>query len=682
MNNLATHQIETTRQSENAIETRYRAIVSEDGAPKAVLIDFFDTIIGRQVEPEYVKAIWGKRVAHTISTRLSGEQIHKLRVDIEASLCADNVRLGRDDEFRYLDLCNRMYTSLSEQHSIVGGITAPEFATICESIELQIEREVQFAYPSVKTFLENRVAQHIPVHVVSDSFLAPRHLRALLHHHNLEHLVKDFHLSSDRLLAKRSGRLFPAVLESLGLNAHEVIMLGDSQHSDIMRSAEHGIRSIHVQHGVEHEGRKNSASSPSLRDAILRGSDWQTTTLFPELPICLYQFIRNLHRRAISLGEKDLLFCSREGLILKALFDDYQEHLGLTGKIRTHYYYTSRLSSFLPSLKPLQEESFERLFRQYRRLSLRTFLLSLQFSEASISEIAAALELSARDEVEDFPSSLAFTRLKELPLFRELFETKRREQKQLSLDYLRSFYRNLNLPSSVTLVDVGWKGTIQDNLREIIPSSVHLRGLYLGLVAPGAMHGANQKEGLLFSLIPRPSAYASIFAETCALFEIFLSAQHPGVERYQREDSVITPCFGPVEKSEPLTKQLEQLQEQLVEAFRNLLKLSKHSHLDELADTNRIAAMHARMVFQPTREELRFVAALDHFENFGVFDNTTFSIPKWVSPITTAKSAATFIYAPTAILNSSLWPALSLARHGLTFLSPWYRWRKTRELIR
>jgi FMN phosphatase YigB (HAD superfamily) len=661
-----------TRLKSNPVEQSFRDLVSLSGAPKVIFTDFFDTLVGRTVEPEYVKELWATRVRHAAGITTEARRIHELRVESEAALCRASVTNGFDDEFRYLDLCREVFTSLRRLGGISEKLSLAEFTHIAESVELKIEREVQFVYPLMLDFLRDRKKEGMPLFVISDSFLSPRQFRSILDHHGLTDLIDNFFLSSDKLLAKRSGRMYGSVLELLNLQPSDALMLGDNLISDIERSGQNGIRSIHVSHDIKAEERRNRATAQGVLKEVLLGDSWCRSPVFPELPLSLAFFIRVLHRRAVQLGFKDLLFCSREGLILKDLFEDYQNHLGLRNRIRTHYYYTSRLASFLPSLSDLKVENFERLFRQYRKLSLRTFLLNLQFSENEIVGIANDVGVEHSRELDDFPSSELFHRLKNLKHFADVYETNRSEQARLSREYIQGFFPGNRLPTQIGLVDIGWKGTIQDNVRALLTEGTHLHGFYLGLVAPGAVSPSNSKEGLLFHFSPSTSPFAKIFSESCALFEILLSALHPGTEKYCKSDGRVEPVFGKIEKPPRLEAQLSNYQESFRTAFSELLRLSACGHLDEDMYLEAVARRHARMVFQPTCEELRLISSQEHSENFGIFNETSFFIPEYIPLGQRLRNTVRYFRNPSSVLHSSLWPALSLSRHGLGWMQPLY----------
>lgn len=663
---------------------QYTSFEQQNHAPQAVLIDLFDTILGRRVEPEYVKLMWAKRLKLATGLGTSVSELHKMRVAIEAELCSANLDRGFDDEFRHLEMCQALFKRLNASGDLPSHITSAAFHHLGEALELALEREVQFVYEGTRELLEHLQQKGIPVYIVSDTFYSTRSIRSLLQHHGILKLVTGLFLSSEVLVTKRRGRLYSQVLSALNLEPGRCLMLGDNRFSDIESSGLHGIPSILVEHGIGAECRVNEQISEQRLKTFVSTQLGRPANDFSDLAFSLHAFIGRLYQEVVRQNLNDILFCSREGLLLKTLFEQYQEQLGVPSKIRTHYFYTSRLSSFMPSLGPLADEHFERLFRQYIHLSIRSFLLNLQFREEIIIELAEALEISPDQVIQDLPRSEVFANLIKLPQFTANYEEIRATQRELALEYIRGFFPSRALPKVITLVDVGWKGTIQDNLRELVPEDTLVQGLYLGLVAPGAISERNIKKGLLFSVVPGKSRYFGVFAECCALFEIFLSAQHPGVVSYARgTDAVaghnsgvqggsVVPVFGQEEKPRQVKSKLENTQIKLKQVCKELFEEFSLSPEDEINDLSLIADIHFRLAFKPTKEELHLVASLDHFENFGLFSDTKFSISEQVGLWIRIKALLKLLREPRTLLHSTLWPTLSLVRNGLSPLVPFY----------
>jgi hypothetical protein len=351
--------------------------------------------------------------------------------------------------------------------------------------------------------------------------------------------------------------------------------------------------------------------------------------LFLELATTLHYFIAKLHGELVEQGVRKVYFLSREGQPLKRMFDLYQDRV--KGDITSHYLEVSRRSTLLPSLGPLAEERFETLFRQYRRISLYEFLSSLGL-EAQIRNIASALGLpdgAVRAREDDFPTSETFTALKELPLFQNLYESERLARRRAFTSYLEELSGG-TLPSRLFIVDVGWKGTIQDNLFALLclKGDTPVRtvtGYYIGLVAAGAACPGNDKYGLLFSSVGKKSAKFHIFNENRALFEIVLAADHGSIVSYEiKPDGRAKVIRGEFEEREMLEREVFPVQRQVFKHFECLLERIPISGKDNAPSFAEVARAHARMVFNPTPSERAWFSSVFHVENYGVFERSRF----------------------------------------------------------
>jgi hypothetical protein len=355
--------------------------------------------------------------------------------------------------------------------------------------------------------------------------------------------------------------------------------------------------------------------------------------LFPELATPLFYFIEKLYAALIEQGDKHVYFLAREGQPLKRMFDMYQDKVG--GHIKSHYLEVSRRSTLLPSLASLAEENFETLFRQYRRISLFEFLSSLGL-EAWAKNIALAIGLQNGEEVlreEDFPTSLTFNSIKKLQLFRELYESERIERRLAFISYLTQMSGEI-LPTTMVVVDVGWKGTIQDNLFALLCKNGNRRvkklsGYYLGLVAAGAANPCNQKIGLLFSVVGDPTPKFRIFNENRTLFEVLLAADHGSIVSYETTaDGRASAIRGEFEEGDMLANKVFPLQHQLFKNFYDLTSRISPSSKGCALPFRDVVRAHARMVFNPTSDERAWFLSVFHVENYGVFERSYFAKQK------------------------------------------------------
>lgn len=355
--------------------------------------------------------------------------------------------------------------------------------------------------------------------------------------------------------------------------------------------------------------------------------------LFPELSNSLLYWTERLHDALLKKGIEQVFFLSREGQPLMRLFEMYQNRVG--GRVKLHYLEVSRRSTLLPSLAALAEEDFETLFRQYRRISLFEFLSSLGL-EVQVHSIVQALGLPEGSEAlreEDFPTSRTFMALKTLPLFQDLYELERTTRRRAFITYLAELSGGTP-PARLVVVDVGWKGTIQDNLFALLcrdgDTPVRaITGYYVGLVAAGAAGPRNDKYGLLFSSVGAPSPKFRVFNENRALFEVVLAADHGSIVSYETtSDGRAHAIRGEFEEGEMLATEVFPVQRQLFEHFERLLATIPLSGKRRSLAFEEVVRMHARMVFNPTPCERAWFSSVFHVENYGVFERSHFSTPK------------------------------------------------------
>ncbi len=359
-------------------------------------------------------------------------------------------------------------------------------------------------------------------------------------------------------------------------------------------------------------------------------SDKKIKAPFEDIALSLYVFIERLHRIVSEKGVKDLFFFSREGQPLKEMFDFYQT-IGSRCVVRTHYLKVSRKSTFLVSLGPLETERFEVLFRQYRNISVMDFLKSLDLEDYAM-DFAQELLLPISDfneKQQDLPSSDIFSKLLKLSKFVSVYENQRRLRGEAFQVYLSSFYQDGKLPRKVHVVDVGWKGSIQDNLfsflRQHFDREVEIEGFYIGLIAPGSISSFNRKDGLLFSSLGAKSPNFHIFNENRSLFEVILQADHGSARRYilvdNRVPKVVEDDFCNSEKNFQSIRGVFKSAMLLFQKFAVWVAQTNPGY-NQLISL--VRKRHCRMVFNPSKAEIDWILSVSHTENFGVFRESVF----------------------------------------------------------
>lgn len=407
---------------------------------------------------------------------------------------------------------------------------------------------------------------------------------------------------------------------------------------------------------------KNKISAGRLKEILSKKRD---QVPFYEVCNSLWLFTLLLVRALIRDGRRDVFFLSREGEFLKVLFDDVIKQLGLDSCLKSHYLLVSRRATFTPSLSSLDNERFEGFFRQYANTSIYEFLLSLNFDEEDFVKIGSLNLDLYKERIPDLKDSDIFKKLLESEIFRKLYDKKRREQKQYFLEYLESAGADFKA-KDICIVDVGWKGTIQDNIYRILDWTV--QGYYLGITENVSGGATSKKRALLFS-VPDRSKYAPIYNQHRPIFEILLGASHGGVTSYGSAGALT---------------EWHQIERDLYESFISKIQSEFRLRASELTDMicgsgipidtleREVAAAHGRVVLTPRKLDIDFYRKLTHMENFGVFQFANYSAPE-LSTIQKSYNFFRFVKKPREILNSNIWPVLALHDSGLGYLQGYYK---------
>lgn len=655
------------------------------GECEVYCFDYYDTIAYRTVEPEYVKKIWSRDLAGFFMVNMTAGEIYSLRNATEAALCAENEKNGYDAEFRYHDLTAAMYKKFYGEPEIGTAVALNYFQDRTEEMELAIESRVQKLCEDTVAEIRALKAAGKKIVCISDFYTSAAFLDRLLTYHGIRDLFDEIYVSSELLVTKRSGRLYDEVLKNLGVDADQVMMVGDNQWSDYESALQKGMKAYLIDRSArkaEYQTFLEKHSKPEYLqnelEAIYRNCNREQ---YEDLAFSLYYFIDKLYDRLRLDNRKDVFFLSREGEFLKKIFDFYQERRTVNGlePIRSHYLMVSRKATFIASLKPLEEENFEMIFRQYVNISLYDFLSSLGFAEEVQKQIGERLHIDIYEKQTDLPRTGLYAAMIQDSSFREKYETLRQEQRQNFDAYLKSFGVDF-AKDGMCLVDVGWKGTIQDNILMFFDEKIDILGLYLGLVAPGKEHPYNRKEGLLFTAIPAPQKYFYVYDENKSVFEVMLGASHGSADHYVATENGITVATSEKQEERDLyLNMISPMQRVIFGCIEKIDEVLLNHSFDKTELEQIVAGIHAKLVFLPKNAQIDLFYHIYHYENFGVFEFTKFKTKDHISITDRIRSVKRIFRERRGFFQSSFWGVVALKDAGLGILIRpygWYRYHK------
>ena len=663
-----------------------------DKGIRVFCFDYFDTLIVRDIEPEYSKQLAAGLHSRFLHQAIAPEQLYAIRQELEKKLCEQSAAAGGELEF-YLEPFSRDYHELllAELGQIAPLRDLEYFTRFVLAAETAVELAVQRPLSQTVEVLAWLREQGMTTVLISDFYLPGSCFSKMLTNIGIQDQFDHVYISADHGLAKGSGRLYEKVCRDLDCLPEQMLMIGDNLHSDVNMAREQGMQSIHLQNPVQKSFYQQwQPADLTVPERVKqRFSDClHSTGMFKEISTSLWSFTWMLFQELQQNKVTDVFFFSKEGEFLKRLFDRLQKDLFGCRIITCHYILVSRKATFLASLRPLAEEDFIRFFAHYRDVALRDFLLSLNLEESLALSLCEELGLDFNTRHSDLQNRIEFQQLLASDSFRELYETRRREQRHNFIAYLDSFAVDYSR-DGLSIVDVGWKGSIQDNVYHILQGSVAVQGYFVGSLIATEARENNRKQGLLFDDTRPELPYFNVYNNNRSLFEMILGASHGSADGYfipQQYEALPDDHQREIQQrikskdGELLVATLDLPKERLL--FEEKIKPIQQQIYDEAKKMNRaclasgctspdhewFARHHARMVFKPTRAEVEFFERLYHLENFGIFEYTDFRTEGELSFSQCWKNFRMMRKDPS-ILEMGTWPPIILRRLGLD----WYR---------
>ncbi len=664
-----------------------------DSTKKAPIIcfDYFDTLVTRCVEPEYTKQIASGLLSRLLQGCFTGESIYHFRKDIEYDLCLACAEASNELEFCFEDLGRNLWAELKKQDVRNVLPVRDRFIKEMLAIEVAVEKAVQSVCAEVFEVIQTLHRLDFTLLLISDFYLPEKQFLEILSWHRLEHLFAKVYISSVHGRSKGSGRIYPMICENLGVEFGQLLMIGDNPHADIKMSRQHGLQAIHLQRpdgknmaGTRKKKEKDNSADPKQPFEKMALPE---EVPFPEIGIDFWIFTHRLFEELNEHDVRNVFFLSKEGEFLKKIFDQYQLSLFGSLKIKSHYLLASRKATFIASLRSIDEEDFSRLLDHYRDISIRDFLQSLNLDNGIIDAICKKMAHDCDLRLSDIRHHHIFQELLALDIFHAAFEAKRLEQKIYFFRYLESFkvdYRGEGLH----LVDVGWKGSIQDNIYLILSAEVTVKGYYIGSFNATERSVGNCKKGLLFDNYPRSSPFFNVFNSNRSLFEMILGASHGSARSYRSADTLPTSdglpgdirvetgpgVYHPLVVTDEIPEERQLFERHIKPLQQKIVALNSEMNRaymvsQRIPSEEWFARHHARMVFRPTIAEIEWFESLYHYENFGVFEVTNFETSHNFSLFERLRNLKNIVTDP-AVLESGVWPPIILRRFGVGFWQP------------
>jgi FMN phosphatase YigB (HAD superfamily) len=524
-----------------------------DGAAEYGLmtVDVWDTLLRRRCHPDAVKL-------HVCRYLLLcyGQQLHpqnrdpwallRLRQQAEKELAEESEQRGLDGEYKHFEVYERWLLLAGFSIRFSREEAARLYATLGH-IELEQERYVSYADPLIaRTLAEFRARKTL---FLTDFYLPSEAVKDLLAFHHMHGVTSDGVVSCDVKLNKRSGRLFRYLHETLGVTPDRHLHVGDHMWSDVESPKRIGIAAVHYAPENEHRQRRLREEGFYARERLIRtavrslcraGSaqnhqDDSLPARFYELgrqsSLCFFGFVLYVMERAVADKVEKLFFLTREGEFFLRLYRRAAESGILGCQVpEGGLLEASRMSTFAGSLRTWSCDELMRIWNQYSAQSLYALLVSLDIDPLRFADKAALYGIEMHQEITyPWQDTRVHAWLADEWVKGEIGRELASKRAQL-LSYLAS----VGLPGqhkNIGMVDIGWRGTIQDNLAYILPT-IQLHGYYFGLIRYlNAQPSNNTKSAFGPNLNEASSNHADLL-DFVAPIEMLCNSPHGTVQRY------------------------------------------------------------------------------------------------------------------------------------------------------
>jgi FMN phosphatase YigB (HAD superfamily) len=511
------------------IEMQMASPVPEELIRRATVVSFdvFDTLIVRScLHPEHAHELVGMEVRHALSLPISAEAWKSQRVEAER----DARKMSGSED-----------VTLAEIHQLLARRVGFPAELTARTMAIECATEERLIRPQAGALAVVSRARHFgrKVAFLSDMYLPVEFLRGILQRFGIYRDGDALLVSSDIGRTKQTGNLFRHLMTELSVPAGQILHIGDNRQSDVLIPRRMGI-AAHLWRAPRPNRYELSPGAPTervpLATSVAAGVSrsvrlmrqcetkahrviWSTSACV-SAPLLVGYVLWTL-LAAQKWGVRRIYYLARDGQVLervaRALQPLFAPDMAVT------YMLASRQALFLPALAAAGDTSAEIFVRAVTGRSVREVANLLQIDPETLATAAAAGGSPIADgtKLDQERARAVAAGIVTLPAGRLLM----REANQQLLG-AEAYFRRIGIldESPACFVDVGWKGSLQVFLSQILARlrpGTEVYGLYFGLKEPP----------------PASAGAVSVYAEMLGpfledLIELFCAADHGSTRAY------------------------------------------------------------------------------------------------------------------------------------------------------
>ena len=524
-------------------------------------IDVWDTILRRKSSPDFSKLASARALV-----LMRCDEVDPVYTDhwaIFRDRCLIEKEIGKSGKAEYMleDLLKRMLERVLKSGSSDRTALAKQLA------------EVEFEFELRNTYVDGDVLEFITKYpseetiFLSDFYMGADKLKHLLDYHGILAHVPDGISSCDVGLNKRSGQLFAHVHTAFGVLPPQHVHIGDNVFADVQVPRRMGVKTVHFEPRAEHSKRLERAEFLNDRTALfqhvsgkveiaasgeskaLEGKALQAFRLGLSVAPLLVGFVLFIAERALSDRLKHVFFFTREGEFFLELWRILFPANKLAG-VRlpeAKLLETSRMASFSGSLREPSSAEMMRLWTLHTTHSVAALLKTLGLDPQVFDQVCQRHGLKLDEEIAQPWSDVRMRALFDDPAFSDAIREKSQRDRQNVLSYLQQRGWSHDL-ACAGVVDIGWRGSIQDNLAMLLPCC-QIHGYYLGLKQFRNPQSDNCKKWAFGPDVNRMPDDQNLLAGVTSL-EMLCNSPNGSVVGYEIDDQGISKALRLVDSKE------------------------------------------------------------------------------------------------------------------------------------
>lgn len=512
-------------------------------------VDVWDTLLRRNCHPECIKLSTAFHIYVGFHGQIKNEfpshrEIYQKRLQIESQLAALARAAGKDDEYDIREVV-RLWLDC-----VVGP-----GETVHEIVDYEIATEMASCYPDedIVGLLQQYPGEKTIF--LSDFYMTAEMIQRLLENAGLSSVVASGISSSDVGLNKRSGKLFDFVHSQYRVGATDHLHIGDNLYSDVESARQRGITAVHYLPEKSHETRlarerlfiSRDILFEHVRDQARSHGSAKVELLNPEqaaayrfgveaaplfIGFCLF-----IAEQAVKNRLESVHFMTREGEFFHRLCRILYPEKRFFGHGLPEFKIleVSRLATFAASMEEVSVFEMKRIWRLFRTQKIDGLFTTLGLDLEKFSTLLHGLGLSKNTVIENPDNDGRIVRLFQSEEFLAAAQESIRTKRSLAKQYLD--YKGLDQTKNIGVVDIGWRGSIQDNIALLYPqSSVH--GFYLALRTPVNPQPANVHKSA-YAINELHNLDWPAYFESFAVLEMICNSPNGSVEGYRRNGNDI-----------------------------------------------------------------------------------------------------------------------------------------------